>query len=554
MNHSLFKGKSTRTKIFTAITIVAIVALLLLNMLLTYVGDQAQLFIDMTPESFYTLSDNMREACKEILDEPDADGNKKQIKITFCTDHDKLEGASSLRATYFMALQMRNMFDNVTVETVNVTLNPAAVAMYRTTSRREIVATDMIVSYNGRYKVTDASTFWTDNAFSYNGEYRMVSILASLTALNSPSAYFVTDHGESYYDPEDPDSEMSLSMSGAAELIEERGLQIKKLNLSAVDRIPDDCALLIINNPTLDYLPDPSRLDEFNYVSDLEKIDRYLCSHSGAVIVNKAWDVSLPTLESFLAEWGIGYGNSLVKDEDNCLPGVGEEGTAIVGVYDKESIGGSYYGDYADLSSAPKMIFTNSGYVYNTYAPADHFAEPGSFNTSKNYSHFINTSPNAVAYAGSGSSVITSGESVKALAAVSARTYLDSNTAETQYSYLFCTNTEDFFSNELIGNKSYANYGIMASVISSISRVDRYAPMTLGGLSMNSPSYGGKQTHTTTLKETTEKIYSADAKEVISVNYGFTIVERVIFTVIVSLIPVALLVLGVVVYIRRKNL
>ncbi|MBR7116314.1 MAG: Gldg family protein [Clostridia bacterium] len=554
MSNSLFKGKSTRTKIFTAITIVAILLLIGLNMLLTFVGDQSQIFIDLTPEGFYSMTDKMVDACAEILDTKDENGNKREIKITFCADPDRLENSSSLRATYFMALQMRNRFDNVTVETVNVDLNPAAVAMYRTTSRREITAADMIVSYNGRYKITDATSFWTDNSFSYNGEYRMVSILASLTALSSPAAYFICDHGELYYDPENPDSEHSLATSEVAELIEERGLQIKTLEISKVDAIPEDCALLIINDPKIDYTPDPDRLDEFYYVSDLEKIDRYLASKSGAVIVNKAYDRKLPVLESFLAEWGIGCGEGLVKDKDNCLPGVGEEGTAIVGVYDKDSFGGAYYGDYAELPSAPKMIFTNSGYLYCTFEPNDTMNESGSFNASKNYSHFITTSEGAIAY--NGSETAPGGEDgvKKALAAASVRTYLDGETSETVYSYLFCTNTADFFSNELIGNKSYANRDIMASVISSISRIDRYASMSLGGLSMNSPSYGGKQTQTTTLTEKTENIYSADAKDIIAVNHAFTIVERVIFTVFVAIVPVAVMCWGIVIFIKRKNL
>lgn len=554
MSKSLFKGKSTRTKIFTAITIVAIILVILLNMLLTYFGDQGQLFIDLTPETFYTLSDNMKESLAEILNEKNPDGTKKQIKITFCTDPDKLEGSTSIRPAYFMALQMRNMFDNVTVETVNSVLNPAAVSMYRTTSRREITPADMIVSYDGRYKVVDATGFWTDNAFSYNGEYRMVSILASLTALNSPAAYFLTDHGETYYDPEDPDSEMSISMSVAAELIEERGLTVKTLKLSEVDKIPDDCALLIINAPTLDFEGDPDKYNDLYYVSDLEKLDRYLCSYSGAVIVNKAYDVTLPALESFLEEWGIGYGNSLVKDEENCLPGKGEPGTEIVGVYDANSFGGAYYEDYANLSSAPKMVFTNSGYLYCTYAPNDIIVESGSFNTQKNYSHFITTSDGAVAYEGPGSSVITADKGTKALAAATVRTQLDSETSETVYSYLFCTNTKDFFDKELLGNKSYANYDIMASVISSISRIDRYASMSLGGLSMNSPKYGGKQTQSTTLTDKITNIYSPDAKEIIEVNQAFRLLDKVMFTVLVAIPPVAMLVWGIVVFIKRRNL
>ena len=226
------------------------------------------------------------------------DGNVKKIKITFCTDPDYSIASDKMRATYFMALSLRNKFDNVEVETVNVALNPTAVSMYRTTSRDTISSADIIFSYGAKYRIVDGTAFWTKDNFSYNGEYRVASIIASLIAIDRPVAYFTTDHGETYYDPASPDSEMSVSLGTLADLLTERGLEIKTLALSGVDAIPDDCALLIINNPTKDFLCDEDRLDEFGYVSDIEKIDRYLMRESGAVIFNKAYDVTLPSFES----------------------------------------------------------------------------------------------------------------------------------------------------------------------------------------------------------------------------------------------------------------
>ena len=186
MNNSIFKGKSTRTKIFSVITIVGIVLLLGLNLGLTYLSGQKLLIADLTPEGFYTMRDKMLEACHAILD-PDENGEVKEIKITFCTDPDYLVASDSMRATYFMALSLQNKFDNVTVETVNVALDPTAVSMYRTTSRESITASDVIFSYGAKYKIADATSFWTSDNFSYNGEYRVVSILASLTAIDTRS-------------------------------------------------------------------------------------------------------------------------------------------------------------------------------------------------------------------------------------------------------------------------------------------------------------------------------------------------------------------------------
>ena len=553
MKQSIFKGKSTRTKIFSVITIVGIVLLLGLNLGLTYLGGQKLLIADLTPEGFYTISDKMLEACHAMLD-PDETGKTKEIKITFCTDPDYLIGSDSMRATYFMALSLQNKFDNVTVEAVNVALDPTAVSMYKTTSRDSITASDVIFSYGAKYRIVDATTFWTQNNFSYNGEYRVASILASLTAIDRPVAYFATDHGETYYDPANPESEMSKSLGNFADLITERGLEIKTIAISEIESIPEDCALLIINNPRIDFIPDEDKLDRFDYVSDLEKLDRYLMRDYGAIMLNKVYDVTLPNLENFCKEWGITFGNAQVFDPDNALfTTVGSESddSVFTGVYDPDELnfGYAYYGGYSTLPSAPKMVFSNTGHVYCSLNISETTMESGNKFASRNYAAFIGTSDNAYNYVGSATDT-----GVKTLIAAGVRKNLDSYTAENSSSYLFCSSSADFFSNELLGNTSYSNYDVLASVISNISRTDKYASIELGGLSLNSPSFGGKQTLSTELSNTPSKVYSWDGKNVIKYNKGISTAAVVIFTIIVMAVPVAIATLGIVVFIKRKFL
>ena len=553
MKKSIFKGKSTRTKIFSVITIVGILLLFGINFGLTYLGGQRLIMADLTPEGFYTLSDKMLEVCHEILD-PDENGEAKEIKITFCTDPDYLVASDKLRATYFMALSLQNEFDNVTVKTVNVALDPTAVSMYRTTSRENISASDVIFSYGAKYKIVDATGFWTSKNFSYNGEYRVASILASLTAINRPVAYFVTDHGETYYDPKNPDSEMSKSLGYLADLLNERGLTIDTIAISEVDKIPDNCALLIINDPRTDFVCDESRLDEFGYVSDLEKVDRYLMRESAAVMLNKDFAVTLPNLENLCAEWGISFGNTQVFDPDNALfTNIGGESDDSVfsGVYDadEQNFGYAYYGGYSSLTSAPKMVFSNTGYVYCSIDMSESMIEMGNKYGSRNYAAFIGTSENAYVYSGSATDT-----GVRTLVAAGVRKNLDSYTSENSSAYLFCTGSKDFFSNEILGNTSYANYDVLASVISNISRTDRYATIELGGLSMNSTSFGGKQTLSTELSSSPSKIYSWDATEVIKYNKGLSGTAIIIYTLIVMAVPVATAALGIVVFIKRKFL
>ena len=552
MKKSIFKGKSTRTKLFSALTAVGILVLICLNFLLTYIFRQNVTIIDLTPEGFYTVSDKMMDACTELLSATDDEGKKREIEITFCCEPDYLIGNDHLRVTYFMALALQREFENVTVITVDAIRNPTALAKYKTTSKSSIGTTDIIFSYGSKYRVVNNESFWFEDDFSYNGEYRTVSILSSLLAVNNPAAYFVTDFGCSYFNPSDPDSAMSVSLGSLYDLLTETGLKIKLLDLSETEKIPEDCVLLIVNDPREDFVSADASLDSFGYVSEVEKIDRYLVNEAGALIVNKGYNVSLPVFESFMSEWGIGFGDAYVVDKDNCLD---NEGTTVVGVYDtgEDTVGQDYYGEYSKLSSSPKMIFKNAGYVFNTHPDSDIVYEVGSYNTTRIYNHFIGSSDTAIAkdYVSGG---ISLGEGRKTLAVLSARSYLDSVTAERTHSYVFATCSREFFSNELLGNPSYANYSVMATVVANISRTERYASIELGGGSGNSPSYGGKQTVSTTLSEKTENVYLPDGSLSGKVNRAFRNTDRVVYTVIIAAVPVTVLCLGIAVYLRRKFL
>ena len=556
MKFSLFKSKSKRTVIFTLITLFSIVFLLVVNGLLSYFSPSKSIYFDMTTEELYSLSDAMKSETAFVDELPEG----KKIKITFCADPDILISSTVTRITYFMALKLQSRYSNIEVETVNATLNPTALAQYKSNSLMQIKESDVIVSYGDRYRLSSANKFWmfdNDEFFSYNGEYHMVAMLKSVTSIDQPKAYFLTDHGETYYDPNNPNSEMSVSMQSFADLLLERGLEIKTLDLSSVSEVPEDCVLLIINNPTEDFKTDPSQYDNFSYFSETDKIDKYLVNKQGAVMVAKDYKVKLPTLEGFLGEWGIGFSDSLIKDEEASF---NDENTQIIADYndDEESYSYAIYGDFAAMSSAPRMIFQDAGYVKCTYKESYAASEAGTMNTSRNYADFVSTSPAAKPYAKNsltGEYQDLAGYAGKYnLAALVVRNVLHDVENTNQMSYLFCTNTKDFFSNDIIGNSYYANYDIVSSLIDNISRLDIYGSSDLGGPSLNSSSYGGKQLHNSVLSTEPATIYSSDAKEIIETNYAITNGIKVFITIVVAVIPIAVMVLGIVVRIRRRFL
>lgn len=579
MKNNSLAGKSTRTKIFTVITVVAILLLALLNIFVSSFGIYANAYIDLTPEGLYTLRDAMVDASGDILSDDQGNPIDPGITVTFCNDRDKLIDDTYTRVVYYMALAMSRKFSNFDIEVVNVNLDPNAVAKYKTTSLTNITADNVIVSCGSRYRILSARDFWHHSSkavVSYDGEYKLASVMMSLTMVNHPVAYFVTDHGETYYDASNLESEGSLELESFANLLFEKGFAIKTLSLSElianadktgkVASIPDDCVLLIINNPTKDFAVDDDKLNSFYYTSETELLDKYMTENRGSIMVAKDYRVTLPNLENFLSEWGIAFGNKLVKDDESFIENDEGTNTTLITEYNKDeaSYGYGVYGDFASLASAPITVISDTGYVYCSYNDSQAQNEPGSYNTARVYAPFLFSSNAAQYYAYNDISgeynAVASDPGRVALAAVSGRQKMDGETGNYSYSYIFCAASAEFFGNALIGNSSYANYDVTSALVHNIARLESYADSSLGGLSANNSgdSFLGKFLVSTEISEQASDLYEWDPEikknVIVRTIYGLPLWQKIVYSIVVSLVPIAIAVVGIVVCVKRKYL
>ena len=555
MNIKKLFSPRVRNRTFAVITVLLTVVLFLLNFLLTTLPQKGAFIIDMTPEGLHTLSDEMVEECAFLADEEKLAGEK--ITVTFCSEPDRLISSAVLRPTYFMACALERKYEGIEVVTVDVTQNPTAVAKYKTTSLSKISPTDVILSHGNVYRVMNADNFWiaADGAYwSYNGEYRFASILLSLLGTQS-KAYFITGHGETVYDAEHPENEESLRLSAFYELLVECGMGVGLLNLSEIESIPDDCALLIINNPTRDYT-DGVDIDSFYQKSDVEKIDRYLVDHQGALIVSKDYRVSLPTLEYYLKEWGIGFGQAQVRDEKEYIEDEDGLFSSLIGQYDTdpESYGYAIYGDFVSTATSPDVIVKDTGYVTCTFEESLSKNEDGSFYVSRNYAPFLSTSAEARAFLrDSLGDVLVRDYGKLDISAVSVRMTTDSYSAEKTYSYVYACASATFLENEMLANTSYANYDVVSALVRNISRVDEHASDALGGTSLNSPKYGGKQLLDTSIVTKYTEVYDQDMN-VVETNYPIGPGMLIFIYILLVSLPIGACVVGVIVAIRRRYL
>ena len=288
----------------------------------------------------------------------------------------------------------------------------------------------------------------------------------------------------------------------------------------------------------------------------------------GSVIVAKDYETDEPTpnLDAFLADWGMKVSDTLVKDTAGALTDEiegAEGGTTFIAEYvtDEKTYSYSIYESYATLGTAPRAFATNTGYITCSYGDSTGTNEAGTGDVSKLYVPFLYTADTAVAYAKhpSGEYVERATEAgQKTIAAICGREAIDSDTGDYTYSYLFCAASGDFFGNDLLGNTSYSNYDIVSAAIQSMARLDTYASMKLGGISANNYSgFAGKVLVSTDITETDDDVivWNDDGTSYVGkVNYALLTPMKIVYTVIVAIVPLTVAVIGIVVCVKRKFL
>ena len=545
MKHSLpLFGKRGRSAVFTAISALVLVAAFLLGIGANALVVSKNSYIDSTPEGLYTLTDAFLTEVGDIKDE---------ITITFCADPDVLLNNYTTRYVYIMAREIEKAMPNVTVKTHNVAKNPTAVQEFRTTSSTVISADHVIVSCanNKRYRMIKAGAFWstdstTNTYFAFNGEYKMATAMLSITAIERPVAYFTVGHGEACYLSAEGEAEKERHRA-FYELLLDSGIDVKTINLDT-DTVPEDCVLLIMNGPTRDYSVSAEDIFAVNATPAIEKIDRYL-DRAGSLMIFKDPDTELPDLEEFLTEWGIACqtGDSvrdLATAGGEMQDGTNDSFTAVYPDEEKDALGYQLFGDVAGLNTAPAVRLEGFGHLGSSW-----------LSDTKYISNDTSAMTSAVLRAPESAKVFDKNGDVKddkggyALARLTARVSVVENIQD-YYSYVFCAAGTSLTDSKYLGDPALGNYDIMFSTVRFISRTDAYASDALGGLNMNTASFGGKRLQSSALSETPVQKY--EKGELIHTYPAMTAGVRIIWTTLIMLLPAAVAITGIVLCVRRR--
>lgn len=423
---NILKNKKFRYgSVSVALTIVIIAAVILLNAIVTALVGKYNLYLDMTVEELFTLSDE----AKSLLDP--LKENNRRVKVIFCAEEDEVMADEANRYALQTVKEINKYLgeyqpdvDFVEPSYVDIYTNPSAVQDYFkgesvTPSSQSIVLVGQSKNADGQWvdgysQVYSLSALFTydstgSSVIGYNGEQRLVSGILSVTQTEQPIACFTSNHGELD----------SLGSASAFEiLLQDAGFKVEAIDLQT-QSIPEDCSLLIIYNPQTDFVD----TDDISQISEIRKIENFLNDENSLMVfldnqtgLENGVDGRLSNLEDYLSQWGIGIArqkvtlgddvNYLIKESSNYS--FDTEGYISVGQYVTAGLGASLNKKLLSAAVPKKVLFPSTTALVNTYTEYNYHEDEGYFEykwdgdgtiTRRCYDVFV-SSEEAVAMAG----------------------------------------------------------------------------------------------------------------------------------------------------------
>lgn len=184
-----------------------------------------------------------------------------------------------------------------------------AAAIAREFGREDIQA--VLVRYKDRRRVLrgeDLMRFKNREPVAYTGEAALTSAIVEVLQEQDPAIYFLSGHGETRLEDTHPRD----GLSALGRELRSRNITTRALDLTQVERVPEDAGLLVIANPQGPLM-----------AREVEAIRRFLGEQSGRVLVwispNRQHG-----LDTLLPQWGMEAPPETVVETDPAFISAGQ--------------------------------------------------------------------------------------------------------------------------------------------------------------------------------------------------------------------------------------
>ncbi|MBO4228767.1 MAG: Gldg family protein [Clostridia bacterium] len=493
-------------------TVAVIVAVLVLNVVISALSQRFSLYVDLTSKDIYSVSKACSDLIDNLIDSHKDDPEPLHYEIKFCAAADELNASSETKMVYEFTLRLKAKYpDLISISHLDIITHPTLVEKYKTTAADSVKTTDVIVESSTGFRKYAIAAFYvfaeSDNSvFAFNAEMKFTSAFLQLAGEYNPRAVFLTGHGEADATP-------------LASLFDAAGFDVFLMDLQTgfsdgtmqiePGRLPDNTKVVVIMNPKFDYIG----YNSDGLVNEIAVLDDFLEIRDDGSAGNLMLFLSpenagkLPELESYLTEWGVQFGQAILKDTASSSS---VDSQTIIATLPEEGVGASLHTSLRELSSVPLTIVKNAGPIYQLWE----------LNGTRNVSSVLTTTKTAEAYPSDGEGDPVRGQ-FDLMTLIRDRRYINNRSC---YASVLVCSSANFADSAYMAQRQYGNSDILYSAMRLLFGIDN-VPIDI------------------------------DFKVFDDIGLSISTEQADGWTVFLcAVVPVAMLILGTVVFIRRKHL
>lgn len=281
--HNLIGTKAFRKGSYSTVIMVVIIAIVIAANVMFSKLPTAARNIDVSSNDLYSIGDTTH----SVLD-----GLKNDVEIIVIKDKESTDKRiSTLLAKY------ADYSGHIKVTYKDPVIYPSVLTTYDTEENNIVIkcdATDKTtkVAFSDII-VTTTSYYGSSYETSFDGEGQLTKAIDYVSNENNKLIYTISGHGE---------SDLGKNIS---ELISKSNFNVKSVNLLVDNGIPDDCDMLICNQPTKDLADD-----------ELQLLREYMENGGKMTVVLADTTTKTPNFDALMADYGISKVNGYIADTE----------------------------------------------------------------------------------------------------------------------------------------------------------------------------------------------------------------------------------------------
>ncbi len=467
--NSIFKNKRFKYGSLAVVLTVAFVAIIVvLNLIVSSIDSSVGLRIDLTKKQLYSISEDTDTALKVGLGD---EYESFEITIYFLAERDYFSYYDSAYYSAYgtdrehftrvrdLAEEYARIYpDNIKVEYIDINKEPELANKYLTEAQKALSYNSVIIQGKHHYRIRAFDSFYTTDSetgqvFAFSGEKAFTASILQSSIKEAPVVSFTTGHGES-------------PSKGFTDIFEATEFEIKTVDLAKED-IDPRTKILVIYNPKTDFIGYTAGAEGTN---EIDKISAYMAdkeSYNSLMVFVNADTEDLTNLREYLWDsWGLDYlPNHKLADEKNSVAN-GRDYFSLIGEYaggEDGKKGPAYSLHYAASSQNIRTVFENT--------VALKIKDTGNMSVYPEVA--VNTYSTAYSTRSDGEGGIIKEEGQFPVLAISTRQLYGENNA-VKYKYVMLVGSTDFGEDEYLKN-SYGNRSIIYSATRNMA-TDQIVP------------------------------------------------------------------------------